>query len=89
MAVTEAMMSLFLKEQVLPDRVSAAIERMDVLVAEEDRAERKADAGKASKDPEESLLCWADTCLRVLKGQARKEKEVGANRVAAILTVVL
>lgn len=67
LAMTEAMMSLFAKEQVNPDRALSAIERMDSagLIADEDKIKCEA------KEPEQALLAWADACCKVLKAKSK------------------
>ncbi len=68
MAVTEALMCLFLKEQVSPERASAVIGRMVSagLMAED------ASASSTPKEPEEALLKWADACCRATRARANQ-----------------
>ena len=69
MAVTEALMSLFLKETVPLDRVKSANSRMERWVGIPAASE---DATSAT-EPEEALLSWIQTCCQVLKKKAERE----------------
>ena len=59
MAVIEALMQLFIKEQVAVDKVLSTVKRFSAPVL----------ASEAPTDPESALLLWAKRCCEALKIQ--------------------
>jgi len=79
MAVTEALMSLFLKEAVSLEKVSAATE---------DISGGKSSSSSAAADHEEALLRWASACCAAVKKKAgadlQDEEEAAVSEWEAI-----
>jgi hypothetical protein len=66
MAVTEALMSLFLKESVSTERVLATVRRLD--------KNKSYDGGEfEGLDPEEALMLWVGETCRAVKKKAEDE----------------
>ncbi len=72
MAVTEALMSLFLKELVSVDRVLATVRRFRKAGLLDDP---EGDDAENSIDQEEALLYWVEMCCQALKNRVAKEQE--------------
>ncbi len=69
MAVIEAMMMLFIKEQVVMEKVLNTVKRFSAPVS----------ASEAPADPEAALLLWTKRCCEALK--LRLEADLGENEV--------
>ena len=67
MAVIEALMQLFIKEQVSVDRVLSTVKRFSAPVS----------TSEAPTDPDSALLLWTKRCCEALKGSI--ENELQAN----------
>ena len=81
MAVTEALMSLFLKESVSTSRVLRTVRRMDKNSKALDNGDLESSGGldPDSADPEEALLLWVSESCRAVKKKAMDEV-VGGGR---------
>ena len=66
MAVIEALMQLFIKEQVSVDRVLSTVKRFSAPVS----------TSEAPTDPDSALLLWTKRCCESLK--QRMEEEINA-----------
>ena len=66
MAVTEALMSLFLKELVSVDKVVSVAKRVA-------KTANGGDEETIPADQEEALLLWANVCCKALKAKAEAE----------------
>ena len=66
MAVIEAMMQLFIKEQVAVDRVLNTVKRFSAPVS----------TSEAPTDPDSALLLWTKRCCESLKLKIESEEEV-------------
>ena len=70
MAVTEALMSLFLKELVATEKVLEVVRRLE-------KSFNLTETNSASPtDQEEALLIWVNKCCQVVKKKAEGELEV-------------
>ena len=69
MAVIEALMQLFIKEQVSVDRVLSTVRRFSAPVA----------TSEAPTDPDSALLLWTKRCCESLK--TRMEEEMKSDEV--------
>ena len=65
MAVIEALMQLFIKEQVSVDRVLTTVKRFSNPVS----------ASEAPTDPDAALLLWTKRCCEALKSRIEAESE--------------
>ena len=65
MAVIEALMSLFIKEQVSVDRVLTTVKRFSTSVS----------ASEAPTDPDAALILWAKRCCEALKLRIEAESD--------------
>ena len=72
MAVTEALMSLFLKESVSTSRVLSTVRRMDKNSKALDTSNGD-DLDPDSADPEEALMLWVSESCRAVKKKAMDE----------------
>ena len=72
MAVTEALMSLFLKESVSTSRVLSTVRRMDKNSKALDTSNGD-DLDPDSADPEEALMLWVSESCRAVKKKAVDE----------------
>ena len=70
MAVTEALMSLFLKESVSTSRVLSTVRRMDKNKSFDDRGDLD---NLDNADPEEALMLWVSESCRAVKKKAMDE----------------
>ena len=75
MAVTEALMSLFLKESVSTSRVLSTVRRMDKNSKALDNGDLEGGGGldPDSADPEEALMLWVSESCRAVKKKAVDE----------------
>ena len=75
MAVTEALMSLFLKESVSTSRVLNTVRRMDKNKTFDSNGSGGGDLGGDldNADPEEALMLWVSESCRAVKKKAMDE----------------
>ena len=73
MAVTEALMSLFLKESVSTSRVLSTVRRMDKNSKALDNGDLESGLDPDSADPEEALMLWVSESCRAVKKKAVDE----------------
>ncbi len=69
MAVTEALMSLYLKEVVASKRLADVVHIMRKSTGEEVAQEEEDE-----QDPEDVLVAWADACCKILKHKTSKQQ---------------
>ncbi len=93
MAVTEALMTLFLRERISAEEVAQAAQRIEKETRrrEEEEVDEDGEKGKeedqdvsapvASLDQECALLRWAGACCRAMEGKARREMRKRQNQV--------
>ena len=74
MAVTEALMSLFLKESVSPARVLSTVRRMDKNKSFDEDGDLV-----TSGDPEEALMLWVSESCRAVRKKALDEVKADKN----------
>ena len=78
MAVTEALMSLFLKESVSTSRVLSTVRRMDknskaLDTSSNNGGDLESGLDPDSADPEEALMLWVSESCRAVKKKAMDE----------------
>ena len=85
MAVTEALMSLFIKELVNLDRVMSVVKRLDNIKTSSTSSASPASPASPT-DQEEALLLWVNRSCQALKKKAEAEldQEVREPREASV-----
>ena len=73
MAVTEALMSLFLKESVSTSRVLSTVRRMDKNKTFDNNGGDLGGGDLDNADPEEALMLWLSESCRAVKKKAMDE----------------
>ena len=88
MAVTEALMSLFIKELVNLDRVMSVVKRLDKVIVGGSSTSASSPTSPPS-DQEEALLLWVNKSCQALKKKAELELDQEVRYLGALDLFIL